>query len=169
MSFPVPKVSRLVLLDTWAKTRKQWAWKRERFPWLDEYISKTPISEEEFWFDYIADSGDGQMAVYGVACMCLSDLWLTGAGVGSDATLAPANPLAPTKQFEVTARLGSYLTTSPPDADLRPPNGAAFTLVRSDNFKEDIKKQLRSIQRSIYRSMVLTELISTRAITMITN
>jgi hypothetical protein len=32
-------------------------------------------SEKEFWFDFIADSGDGQMAVYNVAYLCLSDLW----------------------------------------------------------------------------------------------
>lgn len=70
-----------------AETRKQWTWKRERFPWLDEFISRNPISDGEFWFDYIADSGDGQMPVYGVACMCLSDLWLSGSG--SDVTFAP--------------------------------------------------------------------------------
>lgn len=31
-------------------------------------------SEKEFWFDYIADSGDGQRAMYSVAFLCLSDL-----------------------------------------------------------------------------------------------
>ncbi|OLE53238.1 MAG: hypothetical protein AUG51_14190 [Acidobacteria bacterium 13_1_20CM_3_53_8] len=31
-------------------------------------------SEEEFWFDYIADSGDGQRAVYSIAYLCMSDL-----------------------------------------------------------------------------------------------
>src|SRR5205085_6209154 len=29
--------------------------------------------KEEFWFDYIADSGDGQRAVYSVAYLCMSD------------------------------------------------------------------------------------------------
>jgi hypothetical protein len=33
-----------------------------------------PESEKEFWFDYIADTGDGQKAVYSIAFMCLSDL-----------------------------------------------------------------------------------------------
>lgn len=31
-------------------------------------------SDEEFWFDYIADSGDGQRAVYSIAYLCMSDL-----------------------------------------------------------------------------------------------
>ncbi len=31
-------------------------------------------SEDEFWFDYIADSGDGQKAMYSIAYLCLSDL-----------------------------------------------------------------------------------------------
>jgi hypothetical protein len=29
----------------------------------------------EFWFDFIADTGDGQLPVYSVAYLCLSDLW----------------------------------------------------------------------------------------------
>ncbi|HEX8889805.1 MAG TPA: Yip1 family protein [Pyrinomonadaceae bacterium] len=32
--------------------------------------------KEEFWFDYIADSGDGQKAVYSIAYLCMSDLAL---------------------------------------------------------------------------------------------
>src|SRR6266545_187541 len=31
-------------------------------------------SEPEFWFDYLADSGDGQKAVYSIAYLCMSDL-----------------------------------------------------------------------------------------------
>ncbi|HEY0405800.1 MAG TPA: hypothetical protein VGC89_08725 [Pyrinomonadaceae bacterium] len=30
-------------------------------------------SEQEFWFDYISDTGDGQRAVYSIAYMCMSD------------------------------------------------------------------------------------------------
>jgi hypothetical protein len=33
-----------------------------------------PESEKEFWFDYIADTGDGQKAVYSIAYLCMSDL-----------------------------------------------------------------------------------------------
>jgi len=36
--------------------------------------------DEEFWFDYIADSGDGQKAVYNIAYLCQGDLWLPQAG-----------------------------------------------------------------------------------------
>jgi hypothetical protein len=32
----------------------------------------------EFWFDYIADTGDGQKAMYSIAYLCLSDLWVEG-------------------------------------------------------------------------------------------
>lgn len=31
-------------------------------------------SEQEFWFDYISDTGDGQKAVYSIAYLCMSDL-----------------------------------------------------------------------------------------------
>src|SRR2546423_6403816 len=31
---------------------------------------------DEFWFDYFADTGDGQRAMYSIAYMCLSDLWV---------------------------------------------------------------------------------------------
>ncbi|MGH8554822.1 MAG: hypothetical protein ACREUD_04545 [Gammaproteobacteria bacterium] len=34
----------------------------------------------EFWFDYIADTGDGQKAVYNIAYLCQGDLWLPQAG-----------------------------------------------------------------------------------------
>jgi hypothetical protein len=33
---------------------------------------------DEFWFDYLADSGDGQRAMYSIAYLCLSDLWTPG-------------------------------------------------------------------------------------------
>lgn len=63
------------------EAKKQWDWKRESFEVWDEYLKKNPLRQTtaddgEVWFDYIADSGDGQRAVYGVACLCLSDLWL---------------------------------------------------------------------------------------------
>ena len=31
---------------------------------------------DEYWFDYLADSGDGQKATYSIAYLCLSDLWV---------------------------------------------------------------------------------------------
>ncbi len=29
------------------------------------------------WFDYLADSGDGQKPTYSIAYLCMSDLWIT--------------------------------------------------------------------------------------------
>jgi hypothetical protein len=62
----------------WAEKDAEYRkWKADRFEFWDTYFKKAPPDEKkEFWFDYIADSGDGQLGVYGVACMCLSDLWL---------------------------------------------------------------------------------------------
>src|SRR5262249_22741811 len=37
----------------------------------------------EFWFDYISDSGDGQLATYSIAYLCLSDLWAKRPASGS--------------------------------------------------------------------------------------
>lgn len=43
---------------------------------LSEEREKLYRSQEEFWFDYLADSGDGQKAVYSIAYLCMSDLAL---------------------------------------------------------------------------------------------
>jgi hypothetical protein len=37
-----------------------------------------PAETDEFWFDYFADSGDGQMAMYSLAYLFMSDLWAEG-------------------------------------------------------------------------------------------
>jgi hypothetical protein len=70
----------------WAKkVSDYWEWKRERFQFWDDYLkdknlwtTKDDGTKEirEFWFDYISDTGDGQTGVYGVGCLCMSDLWL---------------------------------------------------------------------------------------------
>jgi hypothetical protein len=45
---------------------------------------------DELWFDYIADTGDGQKATYSIAYLCLSDLWVEGTPkLGCDAPLEP--------------------------------------------------------------------------------
>lgn len=68
-------------LNFWRKRNdKNWLWKVEHDKYWQELNHRTPrfwqeTSAEEFWFDYIADSGDGQMGVYGVAYLCMSDLW----------------------------------------------------------------------------------------------
>lgn len=40
--------------------------------------------QESYWFDYIADTGDGMSAVYNVAYLCMSDLWLKSEVPGKD-------------------------------------------------------------------------------------
>ena len=76
----------------WAKkTFDQWQWKRENYKIWEEFSKNEKFWQrvqpqnqtlDEFWFDYIADSGDGQLGVYGVACLCLSDLWLEKSDLG---------------------------------------------------------------------------------------
>ena len=48
----------------------------------------------EFWFDYMADTGDGQMPMYNLAYLVLQDLWASdgAAGVGSAPAGATALP-----------------------------------------------------------------------------
>lgn len=55
-----------------------------------DWMSAAPIAEgsdekDEFWFDYIADSGDSQKATYNVAYLCLSDLWVASGTAGGAA------------------------------------------------------------------------------------
>ncbi|HVE58944.1 MAG TPA: hypothetical protein VNB22_19125 [Pyrinomonadaceae bacterium] len=74
------------VIDEWAKKIfDYWEWKRTHFKFWEDYLQSQDFWNKlegenkqlsEFWFDYIADSGDGQMGVYGVGCMCFSDLWL---------------------------------------------------------------------------------------------
>ena len=83
------------------KIKNYWDWKRDHFEFWKVYLKQNKAVEklnagknaEEpaggFWFDYIADSGDGQMGVYGVACMCLSDLWLTENEKGTVVSIKP--------------------------------------------------------------------------------
>jgi hypothetical protein len=94
----LPHISKKVN-RAWAdKVVEYWNWKRERFTIWEEYLSRNSLwtTDEngeneisEFWFDYIADSGDGQQGVYGVGCLCLSDLWLESEKVDSNAHFSP--------------------------------------------------------------------------------
>lgn len=38
-------------------------------------------ASDAFWFDYLADTGDGQIATYDIAYLCMSELYLSAAGV----------------------------------------------------------------------------------------
>jgi hypothetical protein len=50
--------------------------RRNSGPDVDPFwvIENGAVSKDEFWFDYMADSGDGQKAVYSVAFLSMSDL-----------------------------------------------------------------------------------------------
>lgn len=41
--------------------------------------------EKEFWFDFLADAGDGTKAMYSIAYMTMSDLWASGDNVAFEA------------------------------------------------------------------------------------
>lgn len=51
-----------------------------------EFLDLTHLkSGDEFWFDYISDTGDGQRAMYSVAYLCMSDLAVNkNPGVGDN-------------------------------------------------------------------------------------
>lgn len=70
-----------------------------------ELADAPPI--EEFWFDYIADTGDGQMGVYGVGCMCFSDFWMTDETVGAKVSIVPP-PIKDAGNYRLLPR-GAYL------------------------------------------------------------
>jgi hypothetical protein len=46
-------------------------------------LSQVPCEEGGFWFDYLADSGDGQLAMYDLACLLLGDLYVDKAEPGA--------------------------------------------------------------------------------------
>ncbi|HEX9960987.1 MAG TPA: hypothetical protein VGB00_08645, partial [Pyrinomonadaceae bacterium] len=85
--------------NAWAKKDAEyWKWKRERFEVWEKYLQNRPAPNtdehgelKEFWFDYIADTGDGQRGVYGVGCLCLSDLWLTADEMGARVNFRPGD------------------------------------------------------------------------------
>jgi hypothetical protein len=57
--------------------------------WMNPAIITPPRSNnggnEPYWFDYIADTGDGMSAVYNIAYLCMSELWLDAQGsIGSN-------------------------------------------------------------------------------------
>lgn len=97
--------------DQWWRDRddENWNWKinHDKF-WQQQQKERGDVwklaQEKEFWFDYIADSGDGQAAVYNVAYLCLSDLWtdrnpVTGATVKFTEEKGKRDFLLPRGQF----------------------------------------------------------------------
>src|SRR3982751_5304906 len=48
----------------------------------EEVSLATPEAESkgEFWFDYLSDAGDGTKAMYSIAYLALSNLWINPVG-----------------------------------------------------------------------------------------
>src|SRR5947207_3274489 len=83
-----------------------WRWKVDNDKFWQQQQEKGDFwkdaQQKEFWFDYIADSGDGQAAVYNVAYLCLSDLWTVSySTTGSPVRVMPqpGDMLLPRGQF----------------------------------------------------------------------
>ncbi|MXS82775.1 hypothetical protein [Nitrosomonas oligotropha] len=64
----------------------------------------TGNQQEPYWFDYIADTGDGMSAVYNVAYLCMSDLWLKSEVPGKDQI-----SLSPTEGYDLQLPRGEFL------------------------------------------------------------
>lgn len=64
----------------------------------------TGNKQEPYWFDYIADTGDGMSAVYNVAYLCMSDLWLKSEVPGKDQI-----SLSPTEGYDLQLPRGEFL------------------------------------------------------------
>src|SRR5918997_1869705 len=49
-------------------------------PWSRRAAGAAAQDEGDFWFDYLSDTGDGTKAVYSLAYLCMSDLWVKDPG-----------------------------------------------------------------------------------------
>lgn len=49
-------------------------------PWTPRGKDEIARDEDDFWFDYLSDTGDGTKAVYSLAYLCMSDLWVKDPG-----------------------------------------------------------------------------------------
>ncbi|MEK6320814.1 MAG: hypothetical protein AABN33_03930 [Acidobacteriota bacterium] len=53
------------------------------------FNSAEEVPDDEYWFDYFADTGDGQLAMYSIAYLCFNDLWVeANVHVGSEVELS---------------------------------------------------------------------------------
>lgn len=104
--------------EFWAnKSFQQWEWKKSHFSFWEDYLERQEFwkklnvedskTQDEFWFDYISDTGDGQMGVYNVACLCLADLWLDDEKINSAVRFIPPTEAEYNKKTLLPR--GSYL------------------------------------------------------------
>lgn len=71
-----------------------------------DWMTAEPIDLREsecedggFWFDYLADSGDGQLAMYDLACLLLGDLFVENAEPGAAISVNEGNLRLPRGRF----------------------------------------------------------------------
>jgi hypothetical protein len=117
-------------LEFWrAHDDENWQWKTEYDTfWAARqrqeakfWAKKRGTPAEEFWFDFIADTGDGQISVYNVGYLCLSDVWTDndprpGSSVSFEQT-AEHSTLLPRGQFlfvggDTTYHIADYASLS---------------------------------------------------------
>lgn len=55
----------------------------------NEFAFELKDGEQEFWFDYLSDTGDGMTATYSLAYLCLSDLYADARVVGAGTLQLP--------------------------------------------------------------------------------
>lgn len=55
--------------------------KQDPKDWMKAAVIQVPhkdLDQDAYWFDFIADTGDGMRAVYNIGYLCMSDLWVAG-------------------------------------------------------------------------------------------
>jgi hypothetical protein len=72
-------------------------------PAVDERFVGSADASGEFWFDYIADTGDGQRPAYALSYLCLGDLWATDAPAADRDRRQLAHTTAPKDAQAATA------------------------------------------------------------------
>ncbi|MCK5872797.1 MAG: hypothetical protein KAG26_08225 [Methylococcales bacterium] len=80
---------------------RDWMQAQKEYLNKDDRLKQDDDGEPCFWFDYIADSGDDNKATYTIACLCMSDLYLTDkqAAPGSSVSCAANGYSLPRGEF----------------------------------------------------------------------
>ena len=70
----------------------------------NRFNSADGVPDDEYWFDYFADTGDGQLAMYSIAYLCFSNLW-----VGADVHVGSEVELTETSETTMKLPRGEFL------------------------------------------------------------
>lgn len=71
-----PARERQTALLKWRELYEEQALAQGRPPTTAPDAATFWCEQKEFWFDYLADAGDGTRAMYSVAYLCMSNLWV---------------------------------------------------------------------------------------------